>query len=86
MPLLEHDDKAVSTLIQNEMGRFRVWAANLAAHRRGRISLDYRLRYADREREAIISLLNDLDHIINEGMSKVVTGIRTECNFLPLTV
>jgi len=45
-----------------QLGRFRVWAANVAAHRTGQSSLDYRLRDASHLRNTVrgyISSIND---------------------------
>jgi hypothetical protein len=48
--------------IQDELGRFRVWAGNIAAHRpsHSRRSLEYRLRDSSRLRDTVLSLLRDL--------------------------
>ena len=43
-----------------DLGRFRVWSENIGAHRRGRVSLDYRLRNAARLRQTVVTLLSDL--------------------------
>ena len=53
--------------VQPELGRFRVWGGNLAAHQTGRSSLDHRLRYAERMRKRTISLLGDLCKTLNDG-------------------
>ena len=54
-------------LLQHEWGRLRVWAGNTAAHRRGRVSLDYRLREATHMRQRAIDLLDDLNSSLQEG-------------------
>ncbi len=68
LPLLRANSDDSVPAIQDELGRFRVWVANLAAHRTGRISLDYRLRFADRVRNAIIELLSDLYDVLSRGL------------------
>ncbi|KAK1775129.1 hypothetical protein QBC45DRAFT_480854, partial [Copromyces sp. CBS 386.78] len=55
--------------IKNELGRFRVWVANLGAHRTGKSSLDYRLRDASNIRTQVINLLNDLFECLQDGAS-----------------
>lgn len=51
----------------DELGRFRVWAGNIGAHRKGRSSLDYRLRDASHIRSKVQSLLFDLQGAIQRG-------------------
>ena len=55
------------SFVQDELGRFRVWLGNVAAHRSGRISLDYRLREAANMRDSVLELLTDLGDNIREG-------------------
>jgi hypothetical protein len=55
--------------VVDELGRFRVWAANIGAHRRGRISLDFRLRDALHIKERVQSLLRDLDDKVQQGIA-----------------
>ena len=45
---------------EDELGRFRMWAANIGAHKTGQASLDFRLRDASHVREQIIKLLQGL--------------------------
>ena len=54
--------------IQDELGRFRVWAGNIAAHRpsHSRRSLEYRLRDSSRLRDTVLSLLRDLKRALDE--------------------
>jgi hypothetical protein len=44
--LVSHDAEVPVTLWADELGRLRVWAANIGAHQTGQSSLDYRLRDA----------------------------------------
>jgi hypothetical protein len=53
-------------------GDFRVWAGNIAAHRVGRISLDHRLRNAQRMKDQVSGLLRDLSGSLSEGKQKLV--------------
>lgn len=59
--------------VKNETGRFRVWAANLGAHRTGKSSLDYRLRDASNIRTQVINLLKDLLECLQAG-SQIANG------------
>ena len=45
---------------EDELGRLRLWAANIGAHQTGQSSLDFRLRDASHVREQIIKLLHGL--------------------------
>lgn len=45
----------------DELGRFRVWAANIGAHQQGLSSLDYRLRDASHIQSQIFRLLTALE-------------------------
>lgn len=55
-----------STEIEDELGRFRMWASNIGALSAGKASLDYRLRDAEYLFQNVKSLLQDL----KEGLSK----------------
>lgn len=59
--------------IENELGRFRVWAGNIGAHQvGGRASLDYRLREASDVKSEVVKILEYLKR----------TVIR--CEYIPL--
>ena len=51
-----------ASCLEDELGRFKVWVGNIAAHRpaHSRRSLEYRLRDSSRLREMVVSLLQDL--------------------------
>lgn len=51
---------------QDEMGRLRIWAANIGAHQTGQSSLDYRLRDASHISQQILKLLDDLSFTLEE--------------------
>jgi hypothetical protein len=51
----------------DELDRFKVWAGNIGAHRRGQSSLDYRLRDASHIRQRVLKFLSKLRSSIEEG-------------------
>lgn len=60
---------------EDELGRLRVWAANIGAHQTNQSSLDFRLRDASHIREQILKLLErltrrleDAREVLEEGM------------------
>lgn len=63
-------------LINDELGRFSIWSGNVGAHRRGKGSLDYKLREASHIRDRVIELLQNLTSILQEAID-IITGERT---------
>lgn len=61
--------------LQDEIGRLRVWAGNIGAHKTGRSSLDYRLRDASHIQQKIIRFLDDLTGMIQEAIA-ILSGDR----------
>jgi hypothetical protein len=61
--------------IQDELGRFKVWVSNIAAHRpsHSRRSLEYRLRDSSRLRGTVLSFLQDLKEALQELRDSVTT-------------
>jgi len=55
------------TRLWEEVGRFKVWAESTAAHRRNRMSLDYRLHEASKIKEMVLELLEGLDTDLKDG-------------------
>jgi hypothetical protein len=53
-------------LWQDELGRLRVWAANIGAHQTGQSSLDYRLRDASHIKEQTLRVLRRLQRLIQD--------------------
>jgi hypothetical protein len=53
--------------LPDDFGRLKVWAENVAAHRRGVMSLDYRLREASSVTEMVKDLLKDLNDVLEES-------------------
>jgi hypothetical protein len=62
-------------VINDELGRFRLWCGNVGAHRRGRGSLDYKLREASHIRDQVIELLQSLVSVLGEA-NEITTGER----------
>ena len=62
-------------LWQDELGRFKIWAANIGAHRVGQSSLDFRLHDASHVREQVSRVLNgmkqDLEDLIATESNQV---------------
>lgn len=61
-------DSSILPSVQDDLGRFRVWAANTGAHRIGRVSLDYRLREASHIYAQVAKLLGELYNDLEEGL------------------
>jgi len=51
----------------DELGRLRVWAGNIAAHKSGQSSLDFRLRDASHLKEKVLTYLKDLNDSLQNG-------------------
>ena len=61
-----HEDTGVCVLWEDQLGRLRVWTANIGAHQTGQSSLDYRLRDASHIRQLIVKLLEDLSQTLKD--------------------
>src|SRR4051812_33015464 len=59
--------------INDQIGRFRLWCGNVAAHRNGRSSLDHKLREASHIRDRVIELLKNLEVVIQEAR-EIISG------------
>ncbi|KAF8248394.1 hypothetical protein K440DRAFT_583636, partial [Wilcoxina mikolae CBS 423.85] len=66
----EHNSEyeAFSCEFRKQFGRFQVWAENAGAHRRNRVSLDYRLREASRVKGMVVKLLGDLNSDLQDAI------------------
>ena len=64
---LEGSNQVFGQRLLDEFGRFRVWAGNAGAHRKGRVSLDYRLREASHIYEELTKLLGELNKKLKDG-------------------
>ncbi|KAH8803309.1 hypothetical protein F5884DRAFT_650479, partial [Xylogone sp. PMI_703] len=63
----------------DELGRLRVWAANIGAHQSGQSSLDYRLRDASHIRDQTIKLLRRLRRAFDD-LKDVLEDVDIEPN------
>lgn len=61
-----HESEVPRAAWNDELGRLRIWAANIGAHQTGQSSLDYRLRDASHISKQILSLLGDLCFALDE--------------------
>ena len=52
---------------EDELGRLRLWAANIGAHQRGESSLEFRLRDASHIRNQILQLFSDFKDAIQDA-------------------
>ncbi|KAJ3536922.1 hypothetical protein NM208_g6520 [Fusarium decemcellulare] len=66
--LPDYDPSDISMpMVKDQLGRFKVWSANIGAHRTGRSSLDYRLRDASNIRNQVVKLLQDLSECLDDA-------------------
>jgi len=59
---------------QDELGRLRIWAANIGAHQTGQSSLDFRLRDSSHIRQQIIKLLDELPQRLQDVRDVIAEG------------
>jgi len=65
----ENKDSELSSIdVQNELGRFRIWASDIGAMHIGRASLDHRLRDAEYLYQDVTSLLEDIKESLIGGL------------------
>ena len=67
------DERSIS-LWEDELGRFRIWTANIGAHRQDSSSLNYRLRDDSRIRNRLSDLLFQLQELLQETLRLLVNG------------
>lgn len=67
----DHEDDVSSGMWIDELGRLRVWAANIGAHQTGQSSFEFRLRDASHISQQIINLLSDLDPLLASVRAKL---------------
>lgn len=70
----EFDDQTPTPTF-DELGRFRVWAGNVGAHRIGRMSLDHKLRESFQIHSKVSELLMDLNRSLQAGKSLVKASV-----------
>ncbi len=68
--------------LDDELPRFKVWSANIGAHRTGRSSLEYRLRDASHLRLQLLKLLSNLVGSLGE-LNDILSGNRLPWDRLP---
>lgn len=66
-PSFDNKDGVGAVAWADELGRLRIWASNIGAHQRGQSSLDFRLRDASHISNQVITLLEDLEQILNDA-------------------
>lgn len=59
---------------QDELGRLRMWAANIGAHQSNQSSLDYRLRDSSHIRQQISNLLNRILERLRDARRVILEG------------
>jgi hypothetical protein len=69
-----------TNLWTDELGRLRVWAANIGAHQTGQSSLDYRLRDASHIKAQTVKLLERLRRTLNDAEEFLAGGAEEDDN------
>lgn len=64
--LSKYDSEVLPDLWSDEIGRLRVWTANIGAHQTGQSSLDYRLRDASHLKDQTLRALGRLQRTIQD--------------------
>lgn len=54
--------------LKDEFDRFKLWIGNIAAHRKGQRSLDYRLRDSIYLRDRVLELLASMQGALSDGI------------------
>ncbi|KAF2176891.1 hypothetical protein K469DRAFT_605505, partial [Zopfia rhizophila CBS 207.26] len=70
------EDQIRPESVKDEFDRFKIWAGNIAAHRKGRRSLEYRLRDAAHLKTETHNLLTALQDSLSNALA-IVNGERT---------
>ncbi|KAJ5697544.1 Zinc finger C2H2 [Penicillium malachiteum] len=82
--LSSFESEVPQALWKDELGRLRVWAANIGAHQTGQSSLDYRLRDASHIKNQIIRILQRLQRL-TEDIYDVLHSSLEDDDFLDLS-
>lgn len=79
--LLDHfaEPADLPATLPDDFGRLKVWAENVGAHRRGKTSLDHRLREASSVRDSVKDLLVDLNDLLKESEYKQQMTTMSSC-------
>ncbi|XXG94204.1 hypothetical protein Hte_000457 [Hypoxylon texense] len=76
-------NQLTTSKLADEFMRFKIWSANIGAHRTGRSSLDYRLRDASHLKKHVNSLLIDLIESLKNALA-ILRGERIPWDEFPL--
>lgn len=68
---LARSDSQSEGRLSDEVGRFRIWVANVSAHTYGRCSLQYRLRDTSILSSAVVKYLKELHEVLQSSKSFV---------------
>ncbi|CAK7229615.1 hypothetical protein SBRCBS47491_007310 [Sporothrix bragantina] len=68
--------------VENDFARFKVWAGNIGAHKKGQSSMEYRLRDASHIQKEVLRLLGQLGELLKEACT-IVKGERVPWDKLP---
>ncbi|KAG8529093.1 uncharacterized protein KY384_005728 [Bacidia gigantensis] len=72
------EQKTNAAAWKDELGRVRMWAANIGAHKTGQSSLDFRLRDASHVRDQILKLLTDVSKRLQEAREILAEDIEED--------
>lgn len=72
--LAKYESEVPEPLWEDELGRLRVWAANIGAHRTDQSSLDFRLRDSSHVRQTVLRVLERLRRTMQD-LEDVVEGL-----------
>ncbi|KAL8768274.1 MAG: hypothetical protein Q9209_005413 [Squamulea sp. 1 TL-2023] len=75
------DDVPIASWI-DELGRIRIWAANVGAHQSGQSSLEFRLRDASHISDETMNLLGGLEGLLSETREYITEGPYPDENIL----
>jgi hypothetical protein len=64
--LVEYESEVSLQRWRDELGRTRIWAANIGAHQTGTMSLDYRLRDASHIKNQTVEILQSLQELLED--------------------
>ena len=78
-PDYSHEEEVARASWGDELGRLRVWAANIGAHQTGQSSLDFRLRDASHISKQITDLFRDLGQSLHD-IFKELSDDKTEAS------
>ena len=75
-PDYSHERDISSVSWGDELGRLRIWAANIDAHQTGQLSLDFRLRDTSHISNQITELLQDLNRSLDDILDELLKDER----------